>query len=33
VNISPAAVLSVMVLVVNLALGYGYIRWTGRVSA
>jgi len=33
VNISPAAVLSVVVLVVNLALGYGYIRWTGRVSA
>ena len=33
VDISPAAVLSVVVLAVNLALGYGYIRWTGRVSA
>jgi multiple sugar transport system permease protein len=33
VNMAPAAVLSVVVLVVNLALGYSYIRWTGRVSA
>jgi multiple sugar transport system permease protein len=33
VNIAPAAVLSVVVLIVNLALGYGYIRWTGRVYA
>jgi len=31
VDISPAAVLSVVVLVVNLALGGLYIRWTGRV--
>jgi multiple sugar transport system permease protein len=32
VDISPAAVLSVVVLLVNLALGAVYIRWTGRVS-
>ena len=32
VDISPAAVLSVVVLLVNLVLGYLYIRWTGRVS-
>ena len=32
VDISPAAVLSVVVLMVNLVLGYCYIRWTGRVS-
>ena len=30
VDISPAAVLSVVVLIVNLALGFAYMRWTGR---
>ena len=30
VDISPAAVLSIVVLIVNLALGFAYTRWTGR---